>query len=47
MSTDVMSGTRLATIGLTDLLAEQARLSPDRTAVVHETEPDIRAAHEA
>nr|WP_319354891.1 amino acid adenylation domain-containing protein [Streptomyces turgidiscabies]BAP59907.1 putative non-ribosomal peptide synthetase [Streptomyces turgidiscabies] len=38
MSTDVMPGTRLAATCLTDLLAEQARLSPDRIAVVHETE---------
>ncbi|WP_405777412.1 amino acid adenylation domain-containing protein [Streptomyces sp. NBC_01538] len=33
-----MPGTRLATTCVTDLLAEQARLSPDRIAVVHETE---------
>lgn len=34
----MMPGIRLATTCLTDLLAEQARLSPDRIAVVHEDE---------
>ncbi|MDX2545245.1 amino acid adenylation domain-containing protein [Streptomyces sp. WI04-05B] len=38
MSTDAMSRTRLAATCLTDLLAEQTRLSPDRIAVVHEAE---------